>query len=92
MLTCEFVKGSKCFEKEVIEDYKDKDLIWLLLVDTYAILQYIDYTTNNNFEVWKWLSSLSWHYYNNEKEETTQRHCYKKTHPSSRSSKDTSLG
>ncbi|KAM3738815.1 hypothetical protein ACB098_09G159500 [Castanea mollissima] len=40
----------ECFEKEVIEGYKDEDLIWLLLVDGCAILQYIDCGANNNFE------------------------------------------
>ncbi|XP_030924537.1 UPF0481 protein At3g47200-like [Quercus lobata] len=40
----------ECFEKEVIEGYKDEDLIWLLLVDGCAILQYIDCAANNSFE------------------------------------------
>uniref|UniRef100_A0A7N2M2T9 Uncharacterized protein n=1 Tax=Quercus lobata TaxID=97700 RepID=A0A7N2M2T9_QUELO len=43
----------ECFEKEVIEGYKDEDLIWLLLVDGCAILQYIDCAANNSFEVLK---------------------------------------
>ncbi|KAM3690923.1 hypothetical protein ACB094_09G156700 [Castanea mollissima] len=40
----------ECFEKEVIEGYKDEDLIWLLLVDGCAILQYIDCAADDNFE------------------------------------------
>ncbi|KAK9987236.1 hypothetical protein SO802_032187 [Lithocarpus litseifolius] len=40
----------ECFEKEVIEGYEDEDLIWLLLVDGCALLQYIDCAVNNNFE------------------------------------------
>ena len=43
----------ECFEEEVIEGYKDEDLIWLLLVDGCAILQYIDCAANNSFEVSK---------------------------------------
>ncbi|KAK4580904.1 hypothetical protein RGQ29_024524 [Quercus rubra] len=39
-----------CFEKGVIEDYDDASLIWMLLVDGCAILQYIDCEVNNNFE------------------------------------------
>ena len=39
-----------CFEKGVIEDYDDASLIWMLLVDGCAILQYIDCAVNNNFE------------------------------------------
>ena len=37
----------------MIEGYKDEDLIWLLLVDGCAILQYIDCAANNSFEVLK---------------------------------------
>ncbi|KAK4580908.1 hypothetical protein RGQ29_024528 [Quercus rubra] len=39
-----------CFEKGVIEDYDDASLIWMLLVDGCAILQYIDCAVNNKFE------------------------------------------
>ena len=37
----------------MIEGYKDEDLIWLLLVDGCAILQYIDCAANNSFQVLK---------------------------------------
>ncbi|XP_065633837.1 UPF0481 protein At3g47200 [Quercus suber] len=39
-----------CFEKGVIEGYDDEALIWLLLVDGCAILQYIDCSAKNKFE------------------------------------------
>ena len=39
----------KCFEEEVIEDYDDEDLIWLLLVDGCATLQYIYRAANTKF-------------------------------------------
>ena len=39
----------KCFEEEVIEDYDDEELIWLLLVDGCAALQYIYCAANKKF-------------------------------------------
>ncbi|KAM4079970.1 hypothetical protein ACB094_09G156000 [Castanea mollissima] len=40
----------KCFEEEVIEDYDDEELIWLLLVDGCATLQYIYSAANHKFK------------------------------------------
>ncbi|KAM3738807.1 hypothetical protein ACB098_09G158700 [Castanea mollissima] len=40
----------ECFEEEVIKSYNDEDLIWLLLVDGCATLQYIYCAANNGFE------------------------------------------
>nr|XP_023876612.1 uncharacterized protein LOC111989038 [Quercus suber] len=40
----------ECFEEEVIKSYDDEDLIWLLLVDGCATLQYIYCAANNRFE------------------------------------------
>ncbi|KAK7840255.1 upf0481 protein [Quercus suber] len=37
----------ECFEEEVIKSYDDEDLIWLLLVDGCATLQYIYCAANN---------------------------------------------
>ncbi|KAM3690924.1 hypothetical protein ACB094_09G156800 [Castanea mollissima] len=39
----------ECFEKEVIEDYDDESLIWMLLVDGCATLQYIYCAANSKF-------------------------------------------
>ncbi|XP_030924228.1 UPF0481 protein At3g47200-like [Quercus lobata] len=38
-----------CFEKEVTKSFDDEDLIWRLLVDGCAILQYIYYAAKNKF-------------------------------------------
>ncbi|KAL4607590.1 hypothetical protein ACB092_09G186600 [Castanea dentata] len=43
-------KLKECFEEEVIKSYNDEDLIWLLLVDGCATLQYIYCAANNGFE------------------------------------------
>ena len=40
----------ECFEEEVIKSYDDEDLIWLLLVDGCATLQYIYCAANDRFE------------------------------------------
>ncbi|XP_030924544.1 UPF0481 protein At3g47200-like [Quercus lobata] len=40
----------ECFEEEVIKSYNDEDLIWLLLVDGCATLQYIYCAANDRFE------------------------------------------
>ncbi|XP_075636934.1 UPF0481 protein At3g47200-like [Castanea sativa] len=39
-----------CFEKRVIESYDDESLIWMLLVDGCATLQYIYCAANSRFE------------------------------------------
>nr|XP_023898819.1 UPF0481 protein At3g47200-like [Quercus suber] len=39
-----------CFEKEVTKSFDDEDLIWLLLVDGCAILQYIYCAAKNKFK------------------------------------------